>query len=273
MATAQPTNRPPSGSKSISSFDSPVHSIIEPSRGTMSLPRPKSAKGRSRPTSSYAQKTEACLYSNPVSPPFCELSSSPPAPPLLPASYPPVRTSRATKEEVPELFHQVPSRPSSSLNRYRVLPSIGRREPRHPEVKSILQQTSKLNLHPDREETISLYREKKQPLCKSNAATSKTQLSQCEAPSLPDEPLGSEPKLHLAVKSPTGQRFERCFRPSDTLQTVLSVAECRNNTKYRKCIVETMDIPRRSFLDLSKTLEECGIQNKSVLCILQEDGD
>ncbi|XP_067826576.1 UBX domain-containing protein 10 [Heptranchias perlo] len=271
MAAAEPTSRPPSGSKSISSFEPSVHSIIEPNTSTMNIPRPKSAKGRSRPNSAYIHSPETCSYPIPVPSVFSDLSSSPPLPPSV--SNPPTRITRVTKEEVPELLHQIPSRPSSSLNRYRVLPSIGRRESSDIGIKSIAQQTNELNLHADLEEKFKSHQEKKPSLSKSSSVTSKTQLFPSQTAFVPDEPSESEPRLRLAVRYPSGQRFERCFRPSDTLQTILSVAEWKSNANYTNSVVETMDVPRRSFNDLSKTLEECGIQNKSVLCILQDEGD
>ncbi|XP_067872914.1 UBX domain-containing protein 10 [Heterodontus francisci] len=269
MAAAEPTSRPPSGSKSISSFDPPVHSIIEPNTSTMNIPRPKSAKGRSRPNSAYIHNPETCSSPIPVPSAFSDPGSSPPSSPSM--LYPPTRITRVTKEDVPELLHQIPSRPSSSLNRYRVLPSIGMRESNDSGIRTIVQQTNKLNLQADLEQKLKLSREKKPSHSKSSTATSKSQLSQSRAAALPDEPSESEPRLRLAVRYPSGQRFERCFRPSDTLQTILSVAEWKSNTNYTNSVVETMDVPRRSFNDLSKTLEECGIQNKSVLCILQDE--
>ncbi|XP_043532296.1 UBX domain-containing protein 10 isoform X1 [Chiloscyllium plagiosum] len=267
MAAAEPT-RPPSGSKRISSFDLPVHPILKPNTNTMNIPRPKSAKGRSRPSSAYIQSPETCSYPIPVPSAFGDLSNSPPSSIL----QPPNRITQVTNEDVPNLLHQIPSRPSSSLNRYRVLPSIGRRETSDSGIRTIAQQTNKLNLHADLEQKLKSSREKP-PLSKSDIATSKTQVSQNASVTLPDEPSESEPRLRLAVRYPSGQRFERCFRPSDTLQSILSVAEWKSNNNYANSVVETMDVPRRSFSDLSKTLEECGIQNKSVLCILQDEGD
>lgn len=86
-----------------------------------------------------------------------------------------------------------------------------------------------------------------------------------------EEALQKEPQLLLAVRSPSGQRFEHCFKPTDSLQTVLSVAEQKTVAKYERCSIETMEVPRRSFPDLSRTLQECGILPRSVLCIRQAE--
>ncbi|XP_078094578.1 UBX domain-containing protein 10 [Mustelus asterias] len=271
MAAAEPTSRPPSGSKSISSFDLHVHHVIEPKTSTMNVPRPKSAKGRSRPNSAYIHSPETCSYPIPVPSAFSDAGNGPSTSPSL--LHPPTRITRMTNENVPELLHQIPSRPSSSLNRYRVLPSIGRRESSDCEIRTIEQQTNRLNLQTVLEQKLKSSKENKPSLSKSSTTTSNIQSSQNQAAALSDEPSESEPRLQLAVRYPSGQRFERCFRPSDTLQTILSVAEWKSNANYGNSVVETMDVPRKSFSDLSKTLEECGIQNKSVLCILQDEDD
>lgn len=88
-----------------------------------------------------------------------------------------------------------------------------------------------------------------------------------------EEPTDQEPRLLLAIRSPSGQRFVRYFRPSDDLQTVLAVAEQKNKATYQHCSIETMDVPRRRFSDLTKSLQECGILHKSVLGISQEEGE
>lgn len=87
------------------------------------------------------------------------------------------------------------------------------------------------------------------------------------------QPSDEEPRLLLAVRSPSGQRFVRYFRPSDDLQTVLEVAEQKNKATYQHCSIETMEVPRRRFSDLTKSLQECGILHKSVLGISQEEGE
>lgn len=88
-----------------------------------------------------------------------------------------------------------------------------------------------------------------------------------------EEPSDQEPRLLLAVRSPTGQRFVRYFRPTDDLHTVIMVAEQKNKATYRHCSIRMMEVPRRHFSDLTKSLQECGILHKSVLSISQEEGE
>ncbi|OCT71088.1 hypothetical protein XELAEV_18037997mg [Xenopus laevis] len=89
----------------------------------------------------------------------------------------------------------------------------------------------------------------------------------------PQEPSDQETPLLLAIRSHTGQRFERYFQPTDALLTVLAAAEERTGVSCKDCCVESMVVPRRSFPILSWTLQQCGIPNKSVLCIHQMELD
>ncbi|MBN3286218.1 UBX10 protein, partial [Polyodon spathula] len=210
----------------------------------MHVTRPKSAKARSRPNLNYTKTVDAVSYDNvPVMPrPPSSSSSELGDSPFRPQSSP-RPLSIKTQHKNTTLVQQFPARPSSSLNRYRVLPSIEKRgRDTNKEKKSGSKCYSQT--------------EKRDP--------GLPHISSLQTPS--DE----QPSLLLAVRSPSGERFEKAFCSSDTLQTVLAAAEARYNTTYTNGIVETMEVPRRSFPDSSHTLEQCGIQNKSVLCILDE---
>ncbi|KAM9297001.1 UBX domain-containing protein 10 [Gastrophryne carolinensis] len=185
----------------------------------MHVTRPKSAKGRTR-SSAHPVEHE-------------RLSPSPAA-----ATPRPPSARRISHEDVPELVQQFPPRPtSSSLNRYRVLPSIGSA----PE-ELLIRQTGSMTLSA------------RQPISTTGPAPSRN-------------PGAEEPPLLLAVRTPCGQRFECHFLPADTLRSVLTTAEQRSGVQYRDCILESMEVPRRSFPDLGRTLRECAIPNKSVLRI------
>ncbi|XP_037098941.1 UBX domain-containing protein 10 [Syngnathus acus] len=73
--------------------------------------------------------------------------------------------------------------------------------------------------------------------------------------------------LLLAIRAPCGGRFERLFDPADPLRTVRDCAEARFGTRYGEVSIATMDVPRRSFTDLDLTLVQCGIHDRSLLCI------
>ncbi|XP_008936157.1 PREDICTED: UBX domain-containing protein 10, partial [Merops nubicus] len=85
----------------------------------------------------------------------------------------------------------------------------------------------------------------------------------------PEEPPWEEPRLLLALRSPSGRRFQQLFKPSDSLQQVLAVAGPGGAAghQHQKSSLETMEVPRRSFPDLRRSLQECGILPRSVLCI------
>ncbi|XP_030041788.1 UBX domain-containing protein 10 [Microcaecilia unicolor] len=280
MAAAPPDHITTSGS--IESF------AWQPDTVSMHVTRPKSAKGRTRSNLSYSHNVEAYSYQVP----------SPPQPAVSYDVASSLRTSAsATRQpltgvcksqaEIPELLNQVPSRPSSSLNKYRVLPSIEKKGSRGSIGEKITEQFSTLKL------TKKADDQHFKPVCKGNrpasaksegkgtkGAHSKSQGLISEKPLLTadgmhlnlEEP-SEEPRLLLAVRSPSGERFEHYFRPRDSLQTVLMVAENKTTCQYKDCIIETVEVPRRSFFDLTMSLQECGISNKSVLCILQAERD
>lgn len=181
-----------------------------------------------------------------------------------------------------ELLPQMPMGATSSLNKYPVLPSISRRSLEDPAVDTVAKKASSLQLS----SVQALYQEEACTTGKSSQEDSRTQVCALEKKCIIrtkrqsssgvsniEEPTDQEPRLLLAIRSPSGQRFVRYFRPSDDLQTVLTVAEQKNKATYQHCSIETMEVPRRRFSDLTKSLQECGILHKSVLGISQEEGE
>ncbi|NWT06406.1 UBX10 protein, partial [Mionectes macconnelli] len=252
---------------------------------TMHVTRPKSAKGHRRPSFSHSQGVEACPCQVPPSPlAACsqELVSSQRAP-LTKLVSPPKQVS---PEEVLELLQQMPLKTSSSLNKYRVLPSIGWKGIGSDAVEALAQQTDQLEVSEGQEDTLKFSKTLSgeqgsgSTLSESDVPTEESSHMHCprekwgrkmrqESPSM--SPLSlEEPHVLLAVRSPSGQRFEHHFKPSDSLLTVLAVAGQKLLANYQHCSIETMEVPRRSFSDLTKSLHECGILHKSVLCIRQE---
>lgn len=178
---------------------------------------------------------------------------------------------------MPELLlQQAPTRTTSSLNKYPVLPSINRRSLEVGAMDTVASKTSSLQLS----SVQALYQEdssqedsRTQVCALENKFIIRTKRQSSSRASNIEEPSDEEPRLLLAVRSPSGQRFVRYFRPSDNLQTVLEVAEQKNKATYQHCSIETMEVPRRRFSDLTKSLQECGILHKSVLGISQEEGE
>ncbi|XP_025923184.1 UBX domain-containing protein 10 [Apteryx rowi] len=257
----------------------------------MHVTRPKSAKGRTRSSFSYSHRVEACPCRVPSSPPPAAARESGNSQ-RTSSTKPVFPSGQVSPEEIPELLQQVPLRTSSSLNKYRVLPSIGRKGLENSAVEIVTEQTNRLKMSRGQEEA-----QKIKPLSREQGSTSivseteepteEGSQAQCPPSEKPgrkmrqesslsstlslEEPSEKEPDLLLAIRSPSGQRFEHHFKPTDSLQTVLAVAEQKTTTKYKRCSVETMEVPRRSFSDLTRSLQECGILHKSVLCILQNE--
>ncbi|XP_060235193.1 UBX domain-containing protein 10 [Meriones unguiculatus] len=279
MATEAPVKlaglkRSTAASTSADSF------VWQPSSLRMHVIRPKSAKGRKR---TNLRRPQGVGDSSPrvlsSSPPPCS-SGSPSS--QKPGASAAASLSQGAPDEMPELLQQAPIGTASSLNRYPVLPSINRRNLEEEAVDTVASKASSLQLG----NVQALYQEEACTTLKSSQKDSRAQVcalekkfitrtkrqSSARASNL-EEPSDQEPRLLLAVRSPSGQRFVRYFRPSDDLQTVLTVAEQKNKATYQNCSIETMDVPRRRFSDLTKSLQECGILHKSVLGISQEEGE
>ncbi|XP_043851685.1 UBX domain-containing protein 10 [Dromiciops gliroides] len=280
MATEAPLNIAPS--ECSPALDPDAAFIWRPSPVNMHVARPKSAKGRTRTNLNCSHSSEASSYRKPASP-------APAVPCEVPGGQKPVGSapkppSQGAPDEIPELLQQVPVGPSSSLNKYRVLPSINRKNLEEGAADTAAKQSGTLKLG-SLQKLKALCREE----ARSSGGRSRESCLRVPAPPLEgkpcsrtkehsfsrvgnlEEPSDGEPRLLLAVRSPSGQRFVRHFRPTDNLQTVVAVAEQKNLTTYHHCSIETMEVPRRSFSDLSKSLEECRIPHKSVLGILQEE--
>ncbi|KAF2982967.1 hypothetical protein EK904_008873 [Melospiza melodia maxima] len=171
--------------------------------------------------------------------------------------------------------------------RYRVLPSIGRKGAGSSAVEALAERTNRLEVSegqqdaPKATKAFSGGQGCASTLSGSGIPTEESSRvlrapeqwggqGRQESPWVLPAGLG-EPQVLLAVRSPSGQRFEHQFKPSDSLQTVLAVAGQKLLANYQHCSVETMEVPRRSFSDLTKSLQECRILPKSVLCIRQHE--
>lgn len=258
----------------------------------MHVTRPKSAKGRTRSNLSYSQSLGAYSYQVPSSPQPVATPGEEEVSGRRAASSQPIQ---ALPAEVPDLLQQVPTRTSSSLNKYRVLPSISRKDRRTGTAEVMSEQAGQLPAsaqavaaaeEEQRFQDPSLLRgptplllehkggggEHPQPPFPASERPRLNKNREGSSPTAPtldlEEPGEEEPRLLLAIRSPSGERFERHFRPTDNLETVVAVAEQKNAAAYRRCRIGTVEVPRRTFSDLSRSLQDCAIRHKSVLCIL-----
>uniref|UniRef100_A0A8C3W6K7 UBX domain protein 10 n=1 Tax=Catagonus wagneri TaxID=51154 RepID=A0A8C3W6K7_9CETA len=244
----------------------------------MHIIRPKSAKGRTRPSLRRPQGPEVYSSRAPSPPPaiLCESPSS-----QKPGACTPKSANQWAPDEIPELLQQVPSGSSSSLNKYPVLPSINRKNLEEGALETIskkagsLQLSSLQALYPKETCTVKTSRDdaRAQRCSLERKFIVRPKRQSCYGAGDLEEPSDQEPRLLLAIRSPSGRRFVRHFRPTDDLQTVVAVAELKNKATYRHCSVETMEVPRRRFSDLTKSLQECGIAHRSALGIAREDGE
>ncbi|XDV46368.1 hypothetical protein PO909_014271 [Leuciscus waleckii] len=210
----------------------------------MHVTRPKSSKGRSRPMMAQTLSVDPDAPSQPSS-----LSPQPPAAKANDRTNQSLR-SRAILRRGSQTSTDRPPDEPVSLNKYRVLPSI--------EKKTA---TDRKYSQGDSSHTICQHT--------SHVHTEARQDVMSEGTGSETEDSG----LLLAIRTPCGQRFKCNFRPTDELRAVLSAAEEEFRERFDNCVIETMDVPRRTFTNLTMSLAQCGVLNKSVLCISQEDTD
>ncbi|XP_023365516.1 UBX domain-containing protein 10 [Otolemur garnettii] len=274
MATEAPVNIAPPGRSTVVSATADS-CIWQPNALNMHVIRPKSAKGRTRPSLRKSQDTEVGSHRTLSSPPAipCESPSS-----QKPEACAPKSPKQGASDEIPELLlQQVPLGASSCLNKYPVLPSINRKNLEDGALETVAEQASSLQLSsiralPQKEIcTLKTNEASRAQVCTLEKKLVQTKRQGSPRPRNLEEPSDQEPRLLLAIRSPSGQRFVRHFRPTDDLQTVVAVAEQKNKTLYGHCSIETMEVPRRRFSDLTKSLQECRIPHKSVLGISQEE--
>ncbi|XP_023117220.2 UBX domain-containing protein 10 [Amphiprion ocellaris] len=226
----------------------------------MHLTRPKSSKGRNRPavnSNSSMYAGEAGSIQRPPSSPVCSRPDRNLRSRSQPTMWPPGQLSQ---DQVFHILRHAPAAPPQSLNKYKVLPSIERRRSEVSPGTSLDKNMSRLSLSDD---TVT-------QTCRSEGDLRVWPKRPDAAPKAAEEARGSG-SLLLAVRAPCGRRFQQHFDPTDTLHTVRSSAEVRYGDRYGEAFIETMDVPRRTFTDLDMTLAQCGIVNRSVLCISQNN--
>ncbi|KAK2851845.1 hypothetical protein Q5P01_008121 [Channa striata] len=232
----------------------------------MHLTRPKSSKGRSRPALSSPS-----VHGPPASPEssaWCRPDGN------LRAQSQPITWHGSQDEAVHVLQHSPAAAPPPlSLNKYRVLPSIERRPFEVNPGRSLDKNMSTLSLYDDA--LLQHIQNHVEPdlSCSTGDQRAEGVWANPSEPGgvLVTKEAGARGSLLLAIRAPCGRRFQQHFDPRDTLSMVRASAEARFGALYGDASIETMDVPRRSFKDMDMTLAQCGILNKSVLCISQDD--
>ncbi|XP_068589387.1 UBX domain-containing protein 10 [Cebidichthys violaceus] len=240
----------------------------------MHLTRPKSSKGRSRPAvndSSCSVDADRRTPRPPVSPDVPVHSSRPDR--NLRSQSQPIMwpASQLSQDGGLQMSQHAPAAPPQSLNKYKVLPSIGRRQ----SDVSLDKNMSKLSLFGDAVlQQRPRHEEPDLPTVKDvTPQTSSSEVHNRAGPKPPDPgPIRTKEagSLLLAIRAPCGRRFQQHFEPTDTLLTVRASAELRYEAEYGGASIETMDVPRRTFTDMDMSLAQCGILNRSLLCISQD---
>ncbi len=236
----------------------------------MHLTRPKSSKGRSRPavnSSEYAGDSDSIQRppESPDSPVYTRPDRN-----LRSQSQPIMwQASQLSQDEVLQMLQHAPAAPPQSLNKYKVLPSIERRRSDVSPGRSLDNQMSKLSLSDDAIlQQRHMHKEPDPPTVRAVTQDFRVRPKPPDPGPTMTKAAGS---LLLAIRAPCGRRFQQHFEPTDTLLTVRASAEVRYGARYGEASIETMDVPRRTFTDMDLTLAQCGVLNRSVLCISQSD--
>lgn len=87
---------------------------------------------------------------------------------------------------------------------------------------------------------------------------------------IPAEPQDREERLLLAIKLPDGKRIQRHFSPCDKLEAVMHFAENTNLLKYEGYQI-VCTAPRLRFEDLSVTIAETQLKDRTVLYLEEKD--
>ncbi|XP_072552957.1 UBX domain-containing protein 10 [Salminus brasiliensis] len=258
----------------------------------MHMTRPKSSKGRTRARVTQALPVDEAVHQGHM------FSPHPPPPP--PSSTSTVVSSqtglRRNIKPSPDVLTEVfaerpPDVPVLSLNKYKVLPSIEKRPEVEVLTRRMEEKASRLSLSDSSLRNHRIQREQHiTRLCPRTASRSVSEMGlasevQCGSTAAADTwrvthghsgsetsvDVAGDSHLLLAIRTPFGQRFECHFQPTDTLQAVIAAAEAKSGERYEHAVIETMEVPRQTFTDLTTSLSQCGIFNKSVLCISLED--
>uniref|UniRef100_H0XJ69 UBX domain protein 10 n=2 Tax=Otolemur garnettii TaxID=30611 RepID=H0XJ69_OTOGA len=200
MATEAPVNIAPPGRSTVVSATADS-CIWQPNALNMHVIRPKSAKGRTRPSLRKSQDTEVGSHRTLSSPPAipCESPSS-----QKPEACAPKSPKQGASDEIPELLlQQVPLGASSCLNKYPVLPSINRKNLEDGALETVAEQASSLQLSsiralPQKEIcTLKTNEASRAQVCTLEKKLVQTKRQGSPRPRNLEEPSDQEPRLLL----------------------------------------------------------------------------
>nr|XP_032818027.1 UBX domain-containing protein 10 [Petromyzon marinus]XP_032818028.1 UBX domain-containing protein 10 [Petromyzon marinus] len=303
MAAASPSSRPRSRAGSSGSLEAAYNARP---------PRPPSAKGRVRPSSSHAAggaATRASIGGDGLTDGSAVALSPPSSPPgWFPPSTP--RSELAGGRATPRPPSAAPRPPSArtsyvgggtpvvqrpTLNRYSVLPAIrgGRStddgdegdadESRHQhDAEAGIDALSLRGDEEPRPHSRPLYRQQQQDHHQQDHHQQQDHQQQDDKESGSLVPGLSSPSLLLAVRLPSGERVERHFSPDETLSAVLAFALSRRGNDGQRGEEETAVVGRRRWVvgagrarytDLTRSLRSCDVRDRTLLYLFLEEDD
>ncbi|EDV24234.1 UBX domain-containing protein 10 [Trichoplax sp. H2] len=219
--------------------------------------RPQSAKGRRRPpptslpsSPSYHQHSSERTHTAPDNT-KSELQSTY----VTASSSKPLVRGLSQDSALPN-FPPAPESTAASLSKYKRLPSIGNRDT--VDIKTV---TPIFRPHPPNSNaTTSTF--KRNHLARR--ASDPKSWRQIPIPPEPDDQ--DEDRIMLAVKLNNGKRIERWFRRSNTLNDIIRYAAyAAKSLEVLSLILVTNEIPKREFDNLSMTIAEADIKQRTLL--------
>ena len=196
------------------------------------------------------------------------------------------------------------TRPTSSLSRYRVLPSINdndlsdvvNMDGRISQMDLLTEQAQQMILDSStlnfshrptpptsankrkvvRSSPVARHKRQRTYQTRSIFSSSSNSVSKDPVePRVPKEPGPSEDRLLIALKLPDGTRVERFFHPEARLVGVLAFAHSQYPVlPVSQCKLFRMDVvPKKLLSNTNLSLSDVGIKNRTVLYVEEDEDD
>ncbi|XP_071944430.1 uncharacterized protein [Antedon mediterranea] len=91
--------------------------------------------------------------------------------------------------------------------------------------------------------------------------------------SVQPEPTEEMDRLLIAIRLPTGERFQRFFLPSSTVTDVITFAEYQVKESFADCDVFMNCVPKKKLQWLKESLGDCGVKDRTLLLLEEKDED
>ncbi|KAK6176210.1 hypothetical protein SNE40_014536 [Patella caerulea] len=173
-------------------------------------------------------------------------------------------------------FARRPSRPSSSLSKYKPLPDININHNKDTETKKSEQNVNTVSGDLER---MSLVTKKGKDEVSAINKKTVSEKKNTKSSSVKNDERKQEKRrfsegkyITLAIKIPTtGSRITKSFKETDTLHSVLKYAETECGEKLSHDYYLAVNMPRRIFENPKLTIKQTGLEDKTTLFLFEKD--